>query len=152
MNKQQLKNFLDSHFEMVIENKNNKDLIETNKIHLGIDVNSIDNKCYIWVADYVVKNNKSEYFYFLYHSKKDTTIFYDEIKKNICIRLSNNVTQRYKYELFLKKVKKFLPSSKTYVVFYTNGKVIYNDKNNKNHIFICNDETIEKALARYYDF
>lgn len=152
MNKQQLKNFLDNHFDKVLENRNNKDLIEENKIHLGIEVNSVDDKCYIWVADYVVKNNKSEYFYFLYHSKKDTTIYYDEIKKNICIRLPNNVTQRYKYELFLKKVKKLLPSSKTYIVFYSNGKIIYNDRDNKNHILICNNETIDIILGSYYDF
>lgn len=152
MNKTQLKEYLQKHFEVVLENKNDKEIIEENKIKLFIDVGSIDDKCYVWISEFIAKNSKNEYFYFVYYGKKNTTLFYDDDKKYIGVRLPNNVTERYKYELFLKKVKKILPTSNSYVIFFSNDKVLYNSKNKKSHIILCNEDTIESLIFKHYDF
>lgn len=152
MIKKELKEYLESKFNTVLENSKDKDIIENNKINLDIQVNSIDDKVYVWVSEFVCKNKKGDILYFVYYGKKNTTLIYDDVKKNICIRLANNVTQRYQYEAFLKKVKHDLNKSNSYIIFFSCDKVIFPIKNPKNRIYVVNEETIDSYLNKFYDF
>ena len=151
MNKLELKNYLESKFETVLSNDGLEDRVEFNKQTLNIANGTADDKCYVWIAEYLCMNKKGEKFYFIYYGKKNTTLIFDDTKKTISIRLANNVTKRNQYDMLLKKIKKYLPSSKTYLVFFSCDKVEYNLKNIKSRIIITNEESIDGLLQKYYD-
>lgn len=152
MNKLQLKEYLETKFELVLENKNNNGVIEVNKNMLDIKPKSADDKCYCWVAEYVTKNKNNEKFYFIYYGKKGTTLVWDNNKKNICTRLSNGVTKHYSYDSMLKQIKSNLNKSNSYLIFFSNDKVIFNPDNKGQRILILNEENIDAWLGNKFDY
>ncbi len=148
MNKTQLKDFLESRFNIVLENELHKDRITFNKQCMNIQPNTNDDKCYVTVADFICMNRKSEKFYFCLYGKKNTTMKLDEKTNTISIRLENNVIKRNMYDSLFRKIKKPLQTSKSYVVFFTNGDV---ENHGSKKIIICNELSIDPLLSKYYD-
>lgn len=152
MNKVQLIEFLKSHFNTIIINDKFKSPIKNDEIRMILDIKpeSIDDKCLVNVADIIVKNNKNQIFYFLYYSKKDTVMIYDDQKKCINIKMPNNVMKMYQYENVLKRVKKYINKSNSYLVFFSCGDVEFNQPISK-RIIIVNELTIDGYLGNKYD-
>lgn len=148
MNKSQLKEYLSSKFEVVLENSYYQDNSEHNKQILEITPKSRDDKCYVSVADLICMNKKKEKFYFLYYGKKNTTLMFDDKTKTISVRLENNAIKRNQYDSLLKKIKKEILTSNSYLVFFTISKI---EPSGTKKILIANEENIDSLLFKYYD-
>ncbi len=152
MNKLELKEYLEQSFCTVLENKNKtKEGIEETKTKLGIEVGSLDDRCYVWKCDFVCKNEKEEIFYIIFYSKKNTLMTWDDDKKCINTRLDNNVTKRYMFKDILSDLKKDLPESKSYLIIYSISDVVFNPKNVKNHVYVCNEANFDSYIAKFMD-
>ncbi len=152
MTKLELKEYLIENFLEVYENTNKtKEGIEITKTKLGIEVGSIDDRCYVWKADFVCKNEKNEIFYFIFYSKKNTSMVWDDEKKCINTRLDNNVTKRYMFKDILSDLKKDLPESNSYLIIYSISNVTFNPKNVKNHVYVCNESNLENYIGKFMD-
>ena len=150
MNKLELKDFLENRFDLVLESKNNPGVIATNKEMLGINAGTSEDKCYVWVSEYIAMNKKGEKFYFVYYGKKNTKLVWDNKTKSINTILSNGVIQRYSYDSLLKQVKKYLPKTKSHLVFFCSTDVVFEPETN-NKIYLLNENNIDRFLSSYYD-
>ncbi len=152
MNKLELKEYLEQSFNLVLENKNKtKDGIEETKTKLAIEVGSVDDRCYVWKCDFVCRNDKGEIIYIIFYSKKNTLMTWDDEKKCINTRLDNNVTKRYMFKDILSDLKKDLPESNSHLVIYSISDVVFNPKNVKNHVYVCNESNFDNYIAKFFD-
>ncbi len=152
MNKLELKEYLEQNFATVLENKNKtKEGIEETKTKLGIEVGSIDDRCYVWKCDFVCKNEEGKIIYIIFYSKKKTLMTWDDDKKCINTRLDNNVTKRYMYKEILSDLKKDLPESNSFLVIYSIADINFNPKSTKNHVFVCNEANFDSYIGKYMD-
>ncbi len=151
MNKVELRNFLESKFEIVLDSSPNAGVIEANKSILGIMPGSIDDKAYAWVSEYIAMNRKGQIFYVLYYGKKNTKLVWDNKSKSINTILKNGVVQRYTYDRLLKQVKKYLPKSKAHIVFFCSTDVEFEPETN-NKIYLLNELNVDRFLEDFYDF
>lgn len=153
MKKEALINYLEQKFEFIIVNDKFKHPIdvERTKYQLDILANTLDDACFIQVADIICKNKKGEYFYFIYYGKVGSILIYDTQKKCINIKMSNNVMKRYQYENVLKKIKKDIKKSHSYLIFFANCDVEFNEPKSS-HILILNEQNLDEYLMNKYDY
>ncbi len=147
MTKKELEDFLKDDFDLVLENENKEEIINKNKNLLNLSIN--DQKCFIKVSNIIAKKN-NKILYFIYYDGVDRTLNYTAKNKNFLVLKPDGTKELNKYK-FLNYVKDDLPNSNSYVVFYSNYNIIFDEKYGfRNHIIVVNDKTIINCLNNLF--
>lgn len=150
MTKDKMEDYLHNKFNLVLNNENDKNILSNNRETLEIYDGSPEYDSFVKIASFIVQNEKKKNLFFIYYEGK-YGIRFKSNNSNLVFFDEKNARKVNKFP-FLSFVKDKLPKSNNYVIFYTLGKIDFDEKYGlKSHILVTNKENISELLAPFFD-
>lgn len=150
MTKDKIEDYLHNKFNLVLSNENEKQILANNRETLGIYEGSLEYETFVKISSFIAQNEKKVNLFFVYYDGK-YGIRFKSNNKNLVFFDEQNAKKVNKFP-FLSFIKDKLPKTNNYVVFYTLGKVDFDEKHGlKSHILIVNSENMTECLSPFFD-
>ncbi|MGL5617572.1 MAG: hypothetical protein ACRCWU_00760 [Metamycoplasmataceae bacterium] len=150
MTKDKIEDYLHNKFNLVLSNENSEKILEKNMNTLGIYKGSPEHETFVKISTFIAQNEEKKNLFFIYYDGK-YGIRFKSNNKNLVFFDENNADKVSKFS-FLSFIKDKLPKTNNYVVFYTLGKVDFEEKHGlKSHILVVNKDNMTECLSPFFD-